>query len=370
MKQQSKGRGALTNPTGRFESQTREIDEYVQERPPEAMMGDDETGEALVRTQFIAENARSILVKNESPDIPFSYGINPYRGCEHGCIYCYARPYHEYLGLSPGVDFETRIYYKQNAPELLQKELLSRSWTPQIIHLSGITDCYQPGEKRFELTRRCIEILTEFRNPFTIITKNRLVTRDLDVLQRAASMNLCSVMISVTSLRPEITARMEPRTSRPQARLETIRLLAEAGVPVGVMVAPVIPGLTDHEMPAILKAASEAGAERAGYTIVRLPYGVKDLFREWVETHFPDRYEKIVHRIGEMRGFTRKEAEAGNLYRSSFKKRMSGEGIFAEQMKSVFTLYTQKFGLNKKSVRFSAEHFRRIENRDQFELFE
>jgi DNA repair photolyase len=367
MKQYHKGRGALINPTGRFEAHTLEVDEYVQNRPKEEIMGDEENPSP--RTQFISETAKSILSKNDSPDISFNYGINPYRGCEHGCIYCYARPNHEYLGLSAGLDFETKIYYKENAPELLRKELLSRSWKPQSINISGVTDCYQPVEKRFELTRRCLQVLIEFRNPFTIITKNRLVTRDVDVLKEAAERNLVQVMISVTSLDPDLISILEPRTSRPSARLEAIRTLADAGVPVGVMVAPVIPGLTDHEMPAILKAASEAGAKHAGYTIARLPYGVKDLFTSWVETHYPDRKDKIIHRIGEIRGFTRDQAQEGKLYKAEFGERMKGVGLFAEQMKTIFDLYTRKYGFNEKRLKLETSNFRRIENSAQGELF-
>jgi DNA repair photolyase len=354
-----KGRGHTANPTGRFESHQVVTDEYVQPRPREILDGDEEI-EPSPRTQFFDDHARTIIASNDSPDLPFTFSLNPYRGCEHGCIYCYARPTHEYLGLSAGLDFETKIFVKKNAPELLRQELLAKKWKPETITISGVTDCYQPAEKRFQLTRKCLEVLNEFRNPYAIISKNHLVTRDLDLFQEMAQFNGVFVMISITSLQDDLISVLEPRTSRPLMR-RAIETLAKAGIPVGVNVAPIIPGLTDHELPSILKAAADAGAITAGYTIVRLPYGLKDLFTEWAQTHFPDRKDKIIHRIEEMRD--------GKLYRADFGSRMKGEGVFAEQMQNIFNVYTKKYGLNEKRVNLSAAHFRRVENKAQGELF-
>ncbi len=356
----SKGRGTSINPSGRFESQVRERDEYAQDRPRDLLDGD-ELLEPLPRTQILEDHPKSAITQNDSPDIPFNFSLNPYRGCEHGCIYCYARPTHEYLGLSAGLDFESKIFVKKNLPELLRKELLSKSWKPEVINISGVTDCYQPIERKLELTRQCLQVLNEFRNPYTIITKNHLVTRDLDLLQSMAERNGVGVFISITSLDSELISKMEPRTSRPAQRLRTIETLAKAGIPVGVMVAPVLPGLTDHEMPSILKAAAEAGASMAGYTILRLPYSLKDLFSDWLETHFPDRKQKVLHRLQSLRN--------GKLNEADFKTRMQGEGIFSDQTKSIFRLYTKKYQLNERKFDLSTEHFRRIENAAQGELF-
>src|SRR5262249_9850748 len=234
------------------------------------------------KTQFFRDESRVILASNNSPDIPFTYSLNPYRGCEHGCVYCYARLTHEYLSLSPGLDFETKILVKEDAPELLRKTLSSPKWVPQCVSISGVTDPYQPVERRLQLTRRCLQVFAAFRNPVAIVTKNALVTRDIDVLQELASVNAAAVFVSGTSLAPALARVMEPRTSTPAARLRAIQELAQAGVPVGVMTAPVIPGLTDHEVPAILRAAAEAGARGAGYVTLRLPGAVADLFEQWL----------------------------------------------------------------------------------------
>lgn len=321
-----RGRGAGGNPANRFESM------HVELEPEEAA----EPGRPA--TRFLSDGAESIITRNNSPDVGFDASLNPYRGCEHGCIYCYARPTHEYLGFSAGLDFESRILVKERAPELLRRELSARKWKPQVLVMSGVTDPYQPVEKKLNLTRRCLEVLAQFRNPVALISKNHLVTRDLDILGPMAEQQLAAVNISVTSLKPELTAVLEPRTSRPELRIRAIRLLAEAGVPVNVMVAPIVPGLTDEEIPAILNAAAEAGARTAGFTIVRLPYAVAPLFEDWLARHFPTRKEKILSRIRTMRG--------GKLNDSTFGLRMRGDGIFAEQIRRVFEVGARRAGLD------------------------
>jgi DNA repair photolyase len=283
--------------------------------------------------------------------VGFETSLNPYRGCEHGCIYCYARPTHEYLGFSAGLDFVSKIMVKEDAPELLRKELSSPKWQPQVIFMSGVTDCYQPVERKLKLTRRCLEVLAEFRNPVGLITKNQLVTRDKDVLGELARHQAATVWLSITTLDTELRKIMEPRTSPPAARLAALGELAAAGIPVGVNVAPLIPGLTDHELPAILKAAGEAGATAAGYSIVRLPYAVGPLFERWLETYFPDRKEKVLNRLRSLRG--------GKLYDSRWGKRHSGEGIFAEQLAQMFDVARRKAGLNDDFPALSTAAFRR-----------
>jgi DNA repair photolyase len=333
------GRGAPGNPTGRFE-RLAVVSERIDdddERPPRA-------------TEIYRDSSKSILSYNDSPDVGMAVYLNAYRGCEHGCIYCYARPYHEYLGLSAGVDFESKIFVKENAAELLRKELLAKSWTPQGIGFSGVTDPYQPVERRLKLTRGCLEVLAEFRNPVAIITKSHTVTRDIDLIGELASHGAAVVMLSITTLDDDLAGVMEPRASRPQRRLDAIRAMAAAGIPVGVMVAPIVPGLTDHEVPAILKAAAEAGATAAGRTVVRLPYGVKDLFADWLTAHFPDRKEKVLNRVRSMRD--------GKLNDPNFGSRMSGEGPFAESIHQMFELHRRKFGLTK-HVDLSTDAFRR-----------
>src|SRR6516164_4617246 len=258
-----RGRGAADNPANRFEAIHYEIDPDV-----------DESERPAPTTQFLKDTSRSIIATNDSPDVGFSASINPYRGCEHGCAYCYARPTHEYLGFSAGLDFETKIMVKEDAARLLRRELSSPRWRPRAIAMSGVTDPYQPAERRFRLTRRCLEVLAEFRNPVGIVTKNRLVERDRDVLGDLARDRAAAVWLSVTTLDGSLAGKMEPRASQPAGRLAAITALADAGVPVGVLTAPVIPGLNDHELPAILTAARQAGARFAGYTMVRLPLGV------------------------------------------------------------------------------------------------
>jgi DNA repair photolyase len=327
-----KGRGTPQNPKNRFESCAFEVDDLVEPDPDEeAARG------AGPQTTYLKDTARSIIAHNDSPDVGFEYSINPYRGCSHGCIYCYARPTHEYLGFSAGLDFETKVLVKEDAPELLRQELSRPRYQPKVLAISGVTDCYQPVERKLRLTRRCVELLAECRNPFTLITKNHLITRDLDVLAEAAKWTGVVAMLSVTSLDPDLTRVMEPRTSVPRRRLDAIAALAEAGVPVGVMVAPVVPGLTDHEVPQILKACADAGAKFCGYVPLRLPFAVKDLFEDWLGRHFPDRKDKVLNRIRELRG--------GKLNDSNFGSRMRGEGVWAEQLKAVFELAKRKAGL-------------------------
>lgn len=333
-------RGAPENPANRFEKIHLEPD--ADWDPAESV---------LPRTQFLVDHSKSALAYNDSPDIGFTTSLNPYRGCEHGCIYCYARPTHEYLGFSSGLDFETKIMVKVNAPELLREELSSPKWQPQVIVMSGVTDCYQPVEQKLKITRRCLETLLEFRNPVAIITKNFLVTRDLDVLSELARHSCASVCLSITTLDNDLRKVMEPRTSPPTARLNAIRKLAEANIPVSVNVAPIIPGLTDHEMPAILKAAREAGAVAAGFTVVRLPYANAPLFEKWLETHFPDRKDKVLNRIKAMRG--------GKLYHSQWGTRMRGEGIFAEQIEAMFDVARRKAGFGADRRELSTAGFRR-----------
>lgn len=337
------GRGAGSNHAGRFEKQSLERD------PVDPHPGEDP--EPLPRTQFFADHSRTAITHNESPDVGFRASVNPYRGCEHGCVYCYARPTHEYLGMSAGIDFETKIFVKHEAPLLLRKELLKPSYEPEVINFSGVTDCYQPAERRFRITRSCLEVLAEFQNPFVIITKNQLVTRDLDVVAPMGQENRAAVFVSVTSLDPQITEVLEPRTSRPSARLAAIRALAEAGVRVGVMMAPVVPGITDHEMPAILAAAADAGASIAGFVPVRLPLAVAPLFEEWLGNHFPHRKEKVLNRIRDLRG--------GKLNDPNFTSRMRGEGEFANLFSQMFHAACRKHGLNRERLRLDTSQFRR-----------
>ncbi len=334
-----RGRGSASNPPNRFERRRVEPDPDADPEGP------------LPRTQFLKDTARTIITRNDSPDVGFETSINPYRGCEHGCVYCYARPFHEYLGFSPGLDFETKILVKEDAPELLREELTSPKWKPQVLAVSGVTDAYQPAERRYELTRRCLQVLAEFRNPVLIITKNHLVTRDVDVLSELAARRAAGVVVSITTLDAELARHMEPRTSTPARRLAAIEALDRAGIPVGVNVAPIIPGLTDSEVPAILKAAARAGARFAGHTVVRLPYAVKEIFEKWLGDHFPARKEKVLNRIRGVR--------SGALNDPRFGSRMSGEGVYAEQVGALFELSRKKADLADDPPALSTESFRR-----------
>jgi DNA repair photolyase len=344
-----RGRGSAANPKNRFETF---------ERVPEPQEDGDESSSP--QTQFFPDHSKSLIAYNDSPDVGFDASINPYRGCEHGCVYCYARPSHEYLGFSSGLDFETKIMVKEDAPELLRKELSSRAWKPQLIALSGNTDCYQPAEKKMQLTRRCLEVLLDFRNPVVIITKNHLVTRDVDILSQLARFDCVGVTISVTTLDHRLSSLLEPRASRPARRLAAIEALADAGVPVGYLQAPMIPGLTDAEAPAIAAAAAQAGASFSGYVALRLPFAVKNLFEQWLDQHYPEKKQKILNRLREIRG--------GKLNDPNFKTRMRGEGVYAEEMAKLFRLARKKSGITERWPKLTTEHFRRPE-KDQMSLF-
>ena len=341
------GRGAAENPPNRFEHI-----EYVRD--------EDSEDEISIQTQLLKDSSRSIIAYNDSPDVGFDASINPYRGCEHGCIYCYARPTHEFLGLSSGLDFETKIFVKEEAPALLRKELASPKWRPQTLAISGVTDAYQPVERKLRLTRRCLEVLLECRNPAIIVTKNHLVTRDIDLLREMARHNTIGVFISVTSLDPQLARVMEPRASTPSMRLEAIRTLSEAEVPVGVMVAPVVPGLTDHEIISIVSEAAKAGARSANYVLLRLPYANKELFDSWLTRNFPDRRNKVLSHIRDTRG--------GNLNEYQFGERMRGKGPFAEQIAGMFRLACRKAGIANERLSLTTDHFKRPG--EQLGLFE
>jgi DNA repair photolyase len=358
-----RGRGASWSPANRFEKlhvDLSDVDVVQADREDEPPQNGDDVSKDRPRreTQFFRDGTKTIITHNNSPDVGFETSLNPYRGCEHGCIYCYARPTHEYLGFSPGLDFESKIMVKTNAPELLRMELESPHWEPQTLVMSGVTDPYQPVEKKLRITRGCLEVLAKFRNPVAIITKNRLVTRDIDLLRELAGCNAVAVNISVTSLDPKLQRVLEPRTSSHEARLDTIRQLRATGIPAGVMVAPIIPGLTDHEVPKILEACAEAGAQFAGYTIVRLPWAVAPLFEHWLDEHFPDRKEKVLGRIRHLRG--------NRLNNSQWHRRMTGEGIFAQQIASLFEVGCRRAGIGKRP-KLSTAAFRRT--REQLTLF-
>jgi DNA repair photolyase len=339
------GRGASWSPANRFERL------HVDLTDIDVVDGEPNAEERPRRqTQYFRDGTKSIITRNSSPDVGFETSLNPYRGCEHGCIYCYARPTHEYLGFSAGLDFESKIMVKTNAPELLQAELESPRWQPQTLVMSGVTDPYQPIERKLRITRGCLEVLAKFRNPVAIITKNRLVTRDIDLLCELTKYNAVAVNFSVTSLDPNLQRVLEPRTSSPQARLNAISLLRSAGIPTGVMVAPVIPGLTDHEIPRILDACGKAGAQFAGYTIVRLPWAVAPLFEHWLDEHFPDRKKKVLQRIRHLRG--------DRLNSSQWHTRMTGDGIFAEQIASLFRVGCRHAGIGNRP-NLSTAAFRR-----------
>jgi DNA repair photolyase len=341
-----KGRGAASNPEGRFETRTQVAvdDGWEREGGPSrpslasrslGLLPGEEPGRPP--TTVTEERARSIISRNDSPDIPFEQSINPYRGCEHGCIYCYARPSHGYLNLSAGLDFETKLFAKTNAVELLRAELAKPGYRVSPINLGANTDPYQPVERRYRITRQVIEVLAEHRHPLTIVTKNALVERDLDLLAPLARQNLVYAFVSITSLDNHLSSKLEPRASAPHRRIEALRALNAAGVPCGVLVAPIIPMLTDRWIEQILEGASAAGARMAGYTVLRLPYELKDLVREWLEVHFPERAEHVLSLVRQMRG--------GRDNDPRFGKRMRGEGEFAELIRQRFTLATRRLRL-------------------------
>ncbi len=329
----AKGRGSQIEPPNRFGGTYHEIDfEHLEH--------DEDYLEALRSrpTEYLPDRSRTIVAENDSPDVGFRYGINPYRGCSHGCSYCYARPTHEYLGFNAGLDFETKVMVKEDAPDLFRAFLAREGWPGHPIAMSGVTDCYQPAEREFRLTRGCLEVAAGSRQPMTIITKNALVLRDLDLLREMAQGRLVHVYLSITTLDAELARSMEPRTSTPAAKLRAVRALAEAGVPVGVLVAPVIPGLTDAEVPSILAAAKEAGAGSAGHTLLRLPLAVAPVFVEWLERTRPGRSERVLGRVRDARG--------GKLNVSEFGARMSGTGERAKQIAALFRVCARKHGLD------------------------
>lgn len=333
-----KGRGAVTNLQGRYEvDQREEFDDGWQHRSePE----DGSEGEPALRTQVYEERAKSILTRNQSPDIPFSVSLNPYRGCEHGCIYCFARPTHSYLGLSPGLDFESRIYAKINARELLLRELAKPSYEPEPIALGVNTDAWQPVERDLRLTRGVVEVLAQRQHPFAAITKSSLIERDLDLLVPMAQRRQFMAAITITTLDAGIARTLEPRAATPSRRLRTIRTLAEAGIPVGVSIAPVIPFVTEPDMERVLEACAEAGATSASYIVLRLPWEVAPLFQDWLAAHFPQRAERVMSRVRDMRG--------GKDYDSDFAQRMKGTGLWADLLKQRFHNAVKRLGLNER----------------------
>ncbi|MEM5402254.1 PA0069 family radical SAM protein [Paraburkholderia unamae] len=336
-----KGRGAVTNLQGRYEVDQREaFDDGWQQAGGGGDDHGDETGEPRLRTEVFEERAKSILTRNQSPDIPFNVSLNPYRGCEHGCIYCFARPTHSYLGLSPGLDFESRIYAKVNAAELLAREIAKPSYEPEPIALGVNTDAWQPVERDLRITRRVVEVLAERQHPFAAITKSSLIERDLDLLAPMAARQQFMAAITITTLDAEIARTLEPRAATPARRLRTIRTLAEAGVPVGVSIAPVIPFVTEPDMERVLEACAEAGATSASYIVLRLPWEVAPLFQDWLAAHFPQRAERVMSRVRDMRG--------GKDYESAFSQRMKGTGPWADLLKQRFHNAARRLGLNER----------------------
>lgn len=355
MRAKIRGRGAQFNPKNRFEKfsfedfKNDELDSFIAE--------DDD--EIKIPTEYFTDESRTVIARNDSYDVGFEYSFNPYRGCEHGCIYCYARPSHEFLGFSSGTDFESKIMIKKDAPKLLEAEFKKKNYKPDFIMFSGNTDCYQPVERKLKITREALKVCLKYRNPVSIITKNELIQRDIDIIKELAILNLVSVCLSITTLNRELARKMEPRTSLPDRRLNTIKAMSENNIPVGVNIAPVIPGLNDEEIPSILKEASANGAIFAGHIMLRLPYSVKDLFLQWLKNEFPGRENKIINKIKEMRD--------GKLNDPEFGTRFSGKGETAETIHSLFKLSCKKYGLNKNKVSLRTDLFRK--ESEQFEMF-
>jgi DNA repair photolyase len=369
-----KGRGAVSNLQGRYETQLREA---FDDGWTDGDAAEPDQSSAAWKTEVCEEQARSILTRNASPDIPFDVSLNPYRGCEHGCIYCFARPTHSYLGLSPGLDFESRIFAKTNAPELLRRELAKPGYRPEPIALGVATDAYQPCERELQITRRVLEVLHECGHPVAVITKSSLIERDIDLLSAMAARRQAVAAVTLTTLDPAIARTLEPRASAPSRRLRTIRTLADAGIPVGVSIAPVIPFVTEPDLERILTAAAEAGAVDASYIVLRLPWEVNPLFRQWLEAHFPDRAQRVMNRLREMRG--------GKDYDAEFGKRMRGEGVWADLIRQRFDKAVARLGLGSRADGYTtldASRFQRPaapevrkpgRNRDtgiQFDLFQ
>jgi DNA repair photolyase len=348
-----RGRGAQTNASGRYESEARAVFDdgwqSLDELPP-------------FKTTVGLDTARKVISRNESPDIGFDRSINPYRGCEHGCVYCFARPTHAYLGLSPGLDFESKLFMKPDAPALLEKELTASGYEPRTMAIGTNTDPYQPIEREHKIMRGILEVLERTGHPVGIVTKSALVTRDIDILARMAERNLVKVAISVTTLDPKLARTMEPRAAPPPKRLEALRQLSAAGIPTVVMTAPLIPALNDAEMERILDAAAHAGVKEANYTLLRLPLEVRDLFREWLMANYPDRYRHVFTLIRDMRG--------GKDYDSQWGTRMKGTGPMAWMIGRRFEIACERLGLNRKRVKLSTSHFvQPPKNGEQLDLF-
>ena len=337
-----KGRGARSNASSRYDNEERV-------RFDDGWTNEDETPPPL-KTEIIRDSTRTIIARNDSPDISFDRSINPYRGCEHGCIYCFARPTHAYLGLSPGLDFESKLLVKPDAAKLLEAELRKPSYRPQVIAMGTNTDPYQPIERDWRITRSVLQVLSHFKHPVGIVTKSAAIMRDIDILGPMAAEGLAKVALSVTTLDKKLARSMEPRAATPAKRLETMRALADAGIPVGVMTAPIIPALNDDEMESILAAAVEAGATQAGYTLLRLPLEIKDLFREWLEAHAPDRAKHVMSLIRSMRG--------GKDYDATWGKRMTGSGPYAGMIAQRFAIAMRRLGLNQNRVPLDTTKFR------------
>ncbi len=352
-RERRRGRGAQSNASGRFEAEARvAFDDGWQsldELPP-------------FKTTVAVDTARKVISRNDSPDIGFDRSINPYRGCEHGCVYCFARPTHAYMGLSPGLDFESRLFVKPDAPQLLEKELAAPGYEPKVIAIGTNTDPYQPIEREHKIMRGILEVLEKAGHPVGIVTKSSLVVRDIDILARMARRNLAKVAISVTTLDPKLARTMEPRASTPPKRLAALRQLTEAGIPAVVMTAPIIPALNDAEMERILDAAAHAGVKEANYTVLRLPLEVRDLFREWLMANYPDRYRHVMTLIRDMRG--------GRDYDSQWGTRMSGTGPLAWMIGRRFDMACERLGLNKRRTRLTTAHFvRPKKGSEQLDLF-
>jgi DNA repair photolyase len=374
-----RGRGALSNAVGRYEKQTRSLVDdgwssgqamsrstlpsgRATDLKTDDGWRDDDLAPPPLRTEVTLDSTRTIITRNTSPDISFDRSINPYRGCEHGCIYCFARPNHAFLGMSPGADFESRLFAKPNAAELLAKELSSPGYVPKLIAIGTNTDAYQPIEKKMRIMRSILEVLRDFKHPVGIVTKSPLVLRDIDILSDMAREGLAKVALSVTTLDRKLARTMEPRAGTPQRRLQAIRALSEAGIPTGVMFAPVIPALNDGEMEAVLTAAAECGARTAGYVLLRLPLEIKDLFREWLEANEPGRAKHVISLIRQMRG--------GKDYDAQWNVRMKGSGPYAEMIARRFQMAVKRLGLNKESRPLTVAKFRRPPRTgDQLSLF-
>jgi DNA repair photolyase len=353
--QKLKGRAAQLNPKNRFEKL--HVDDYQDE---EFFYDYDFPSENKIPTSYFKDDSKTVIAKNDSYDVGFDYSFNPYRGCEHGCIYCYARPTHEYLGFSSGIDFETKIMVKENAPALLEKEFRKKSYKPDLLVFSGNTDCYQPLERKLKLTREALKVCLKYRNPIGVITKNALIQRDIDILKELAQLNLVTVTLSITTLDKNLAHKMEPRTSSPQMRLQTIEEMAKNEIPVGVNIAPIIPGLNDKEIPNILKESAARGAVHAGKIMLRLPFAVKDLFLDWIAKELPDKANKIINSI--------KEVRSGKLSSSEWKKRMTGEGELAETIHKLFHISCRKYGLNNIKTELTTDNFVRSKSK-QLEMF-